>query len=347
MWSAGLFKAGISIAAAAVTLVTLEIVACTVATYLLHHPRLLQYDATLGWKPMPNLSAQRVNADGDYWTIKTNSQGFRTRRVVWPENDSRRVVILGDSFAFGEGVDEPDRFDTEMLARQPEWAVMDLGVMGFGTDQQTLAGRPYLTTLRSGDVVLLLFCGNDVFDVLRHEFAGRTKPWLDIGPESLVWHSPSGSWRYSLSDWSYLVARFLAMRERKASQYTVDDLRTGLKLIKLLVQSELLPLERRGIQVVIAHHQAETVINSGFPESEYTRFWRDLGNGGQAVIVALDPFLSDESVFLADGHWSPKGHWIVARALDKVLSGPLRPTGPSPTGWRAVPGREYAMASGR
>jgi len=71
------------------------------------------------------------------------------------------VLVLGDSFAFGEGVALERRFDRLVQAKHPSWSAVNLGVMGYGTDQQLIAARRRTGELQSGDAIVLLTYRNN------------------------------------------------------------------------------------------------------------------------------------------------------------------------------------------
>jgi hypothetical protein len=71
-------------------------------------------DAQTGWSNAPNLLTTRINAAGEEWSIRTDESGQRL--VVQNPRAKRRILILGDSLSFGEGVDINDRFDVKMLS---------------------------------------------------------------------------------------------------------------------------------------------------------------------------------------------------------------------------------------
>lgn len=98
---------------------------------------------------------------------RVNSLGLRGAEVVSPGNPrSMRVAVLGDSFAFGLGVDEDETFPFQLetlmsAASDRPVEVLNLGVPGYHTGQELVwlerAGFPL-----APDLVVLLFYGNDV-----------------------------------------------------------------------------------------------------------------------------------------------------------------------------------------
>lgn len=101
--------------------------------------------------------------DGRRYAV--NSSGFRGDETVSrTHRDGAGIVLLGDSYAFGLGVDQ-----TRTLARQLEdridasgrrSTVLNLGVPGYQTGQELALARKLAFDL-DPDLVILLYYGND------------------------------------------------------------------------------------------------------------------------------------------------------------------------------------------
>lgn len=70
------------------------------------------------------------------------------------------MLVLGDSFGWGFGVEQDERFSEILERRHPDWEIINASVSGYGTDQQFLYLRERGLKLRP-DVVLVLFSSND------------------------------------------------------------------------------------------------------------------------------------------------------------------------------------------
>jgi hypothetical protein len=153
-----------------------------VVTRLLWHPTYAQSvvdpHPLLGWAPRPGGRMRVVMRDrGLDYGVVVNSLGLRDReRTLRPPPGSRRVLVLGDSFVYGLGVEAEDRF-TDRLERAcgPGVEVVNAGVEGWGTDQEYLYLVSQGLELRP-DVVVLGVCAlNDVVNVmLGHALFGST-----------------------------------------------------------------------------------------------------------------------------------------------------------------------------
>ena len=118
------------------------------------------YSPVYGWTPRPSF---RYTLAGSETTI--NRLGYRGREVSEARTPGRtRVVMLGDSITFGYGVTDGETFSAVMETLDPRLEVVNLGVQGYGTDQELLKlqreGLAY-----SPDVVVLNVClANDLLD---------------------------------------------------------------------------------------------------------------------------------------------------------------------------------------
>jgi hypothetical protein len=127
--------------------------------------RFWAYDSVLGW-------AQRPGQEGWFETpqfrtyVRINQQGLRDGEHTYERSDGRpRILVLGDSFAWGYGVDEAERFSERLEAALGVEAI-NAGVSGYSTDQELLWYRDEGVKY-DVDLVILVMTGNDVGDVYR------------------------------------------------------------------------------------------------------------------------------------------------------------------------------------
>jgi hypothetical protein len=300
----------------AIGLAALEAGGRLFATAIAKQGKLFRPDLALGWTPLPDLDLVRNNANGDPWHIVTDAAGIRGPSA-WPD-DRTRLLVLGDSFAFGEGVDLAERFDTLVQERLPSLAVVNLGVMGYGPDQQLIRARHWKPTLRPGDVLLLLTYGNDFYDLARASHAGRSKPWLQEIDGRLIEQAPTIDLVDLLRDRSYvftLLARSLARLGH--SEPIGARLEHVGELYRKWVLQEVEDLIARGVRVVIAHH-GDRVFELGFDVDAMFAATCPAVSGCLALDEALARHPRDE-VFLKDGHWAAGGHRIAAEQIAAYL----------------------------
>jgi lysophospholipase L1-like esterase len=143
-----------------------------------------RYDPTLGWFPAPNTTRSFTGTRPI--TLHHNRRGFRGPDPVL--SDKPRVVVLGDSFTWGYDVEEPDRFTEKIQARHPEWAVYNLGVSGYGTDQEYLLLQREFAFYQPQLVLLIVCVANDTEDNSWSARYGYFKPWFANAGGQLTLH---------------------------------------------------------------------------------------------------------------------------------------------------------------
>ena len=133
-------------------------------------------DPELGWVNKPGVRT-RVEGPHMSYAVEINSRGLRDREHPHAKPDGVfRIALLGDSLAWGWGVDNGLAF-ADLVEQElgPEVEVINLGVPGYSTDQEiwTLEreGRRY-----DPDLVLLAFILNDVEGNAQVESGELRKP---------------------------------------------------------------------------------------------------------------------------------------------------------------------------
>jgi hypothetical protein len=284
--------------------------------------RLFREDTVLGWRPLSNLTLYRTNADGNRWFMQTNEEGFRGE-LTWAPNAEHRVLIVGDSFAFGEGINVEERFDLLLSKKHPRWSFVNIGVMGWGTDQEILAADRYFKSLRAGDAVVLLVCGNDFFDNLRQSYSGRPKPWVELTPNGPSWHHPRLTVFTSLRDKSYLVALLLIALANEQNEASASEILKSLRITEAILSPAIDRLSAHGVEVILAHHRDfEMQDTDGLDRLEVDRFWNRLCGGPRRHCISLDDQLSPSSndLLFSDYHWNQAGNKLVANILDQAIT---------------------------
>ena len=295
--------------------------------FIAERGKLFQPDPVLGWTPIPNLSIRRRNPEGEIWHVETTARGFRSAEDEFRPDAERWILVLGDSFVFGQGVELPDRFDSRVAQLHPEWSFVNQGVMGYGTDQQLIAAREATGRLRDGDVIVLVTSVNDLLDLLRKTHSGRVKPWFEILEGELHEHPPDLGIAERLRDRSYLLARIFQQISPHQKEFSEAKLRVSGQLYRKLVIEETADAVSRGVRVLIAHH--------GTHPQDVTRSRTLRATAGAALsrtcsatgiaCTSLDPMLapSGGELFQRDGHWNADGHAAVAKALATALEGAI------------------------
>lgn len=144
------------------------------AERLFHQPLvdwrgIVQYDPVLGWRPRPNVRGY-CRSGRDVFHVTTGADG-------WPgpgEIDRADVLVVGDSHAFGYGVDDGCAFP--QLTRG--FSVKAVAAPGYNLVQELLVLEELGPRLRGKLVVWFIYHGNDLFDNLVPQMNGYRTPFV-------------------------------------------------------------------------------------------------------------------------------------------------------------------------
>jgi hypothetical protein len=139
-----------------------------------------RHDDELGWTPEPN-STLTVTAERRIH-VKHNSLGLRDTEPVL--SDKPKILFVGDSFVWGNDVEEDERF-TELLRKSlPGHEIVNAGVSGYGTDQEYLWLKRLWDRIEPSVVVLMFTVVNDRWDNSSNvRYDGYFKPYFDTAPD--------------------------------------------------------------------------------------------------------------------------------------------------------------------
>lgn len=98
-----------------------------------------------------------------------NPSGFRDAPFVKRDPNRSRTLILGDSFPMGLFVDPTETFPKQLEQKLPKSEVLNLGIQGYGPDQELVVLKTIGTFLKPDTVVWSLFPVNDYSDIRKNE----------------------------------------------------------------------------------------------------------------------------------------------------------------------------------
>lgn len=141
------------------------------------------YDAELGWMPVPHSSGLVTSFRTTHYTH--NSLGLRDEEFT---PDARPVIMfLGDSFVWGLDSETDERFTEMLRPRLPDHKIVAAGVSGFGTDQEYLLLNRLWPKIKPA-VVMLIFCtDNDRLDnSTNRRYFNYYKPYFASSPDGTL-----------------------------------------------------------------------------------------------------------------------------------------------------------------
>ena len=172
-----------------------------------------EFDRYLGWKNKPLAEGSFATPDSKTF-VRINSKGLRDQEYEYAKPAGvYRILVLGDSFAWGYGVEQGKNFTDrleELLNKSVAGnlvEVINAGVSGYGSDQELLLlereGMKY-----QPDLVLVAFATNDfTLDNKSGRHGYYLKPYFSVeGGQLKVMNYPladvtAGEWEDLLKNW--------------------------------------------------------------------------------------------------------------------------------------------------
>lgn len=278
-----------------------------------------RHDPQLGWALAPNLQAVR---HANHPPVTTNGQGWRSRRDFTIDKPPQvtRIIALGDSFTFGEEVGDDDPWPAQLESQLDNAQVYNMGVHGYGTDQQLIALEEYGLRYNPDIVVLGFF----VEDIVRNglSFRDYAKPMFVLRDGELVLTgSPVPSPRQLLPDalgkrpFSYIVE---IGRRRLMSRPTVEDVseeRDLFSLTRAILQRLADRCDKLVVVVIPSVNQPSPKVQSAI-----ARWALQIG---YVAVDLREPFDRAEKQYgrsmYGRAHLNALGHFVAARSVRTAI----------------------------
>lgn len=299
---------------------------------------LSRYHRLLGWSLVPG-ARTRMRSPGEFdIAVRINAQGFRADREYSPAPPPGvlRIVAVGDSFTFGNGAEVHQAFPS-LLERRLAAEVINLGVPGYGVDQQLLMLESRGLGFQP-DVVLLGLHTPDVFRNTKAFHGGYGKPLFRIDPQGRLVltglpvpapGAPRPPQKSGLLDRSRLFQLVWVRLERHGfgevwevtegilrRMKAVSD-RAGARLVVLLLPPQYAVYGSR-LERLSQAHTIDCV-------AEILREHRIEHLDLTPVLAARAEREPGELLFYRrDGHFTPAGNEVIAREVARRLMSPDR-----------------------
>lgn len=157
-------------------------------------------DPLLGRIPKPGLSIRHPQG----FDINIGDHGTRSNGEPPARADRPLTLVVGDSFAFGDGVDDEDSWPA-ILERLSGQRVINGAVPGFGLDQIVLRAEQ-LAAVYAPETILVSFIPHDVLRCEMSFWSGHPKPYFDIEAGALRLHPAVTPPRSSLAGLKRLLS---------------------------------------------------------------------------------------------------------------------------------------------
>ncbi len=283
-----------------------------------------RYHPLLGWVPVPNYAKGGIH---------TNSLGLRGQREYPFERQPglRRIVLIGDSYTWGEETWHDEIRDDQTFAalleqRLPCTEAINLGVHGWGTDQQYLYLRELGLRFQPDLVVLGFFEPDNERNVV--DFFGYSKPRfrLDEAGQLVLTNTPVLDGPALLETPFELPRSYLFSLMRKGWNTVLDrtrlrpiESREAWRVTRALFEAARRESEADGAQFLLMDIPFN-VRERPTPVAVTVADWA--AGSGTRLLELREHFIRlprSEWDAIHDGHFTVKGHVETADALVRTI----------------------------
>ena len=292
-----------------------------------HDPN-TKFDPELGWAPIPN---RNIN-DPAWGTISSNSLGFRSAEI---DQSKKQIIILGDSVAWGFGVNDTETFPyyLDKMVSNLGYQASNLAVSGYGIDQYYLFLKRHINKFNKLKiVVLVIFTRNDLANTASNYGYGKRKPLFIIRNNDLMLTNNNIK-KYCLRNLfssSYFLSNYTPSSGifGKFLSFIAGD-----KLLSNLEGGEVSAGLLRKIYELVSNHNAKLLVvvspekNDFIKESDSLKWFESVFNkaklNGFNYINYIETLKNDQkkldNIYLDEGHYTKKGNLLLAETVYKHL----------------------------
>jgi hypothetical protein len=289
--------------------------------------RFYEYDATLGWKGVPQASGRFQRAGFDV-RVTHNALGLRDPRPTLEQRFApTQVLVLGDSFVWGYGVEQHEALPAQLEKRLPQSAVLNLGLSGYGNDQELLLLERLGARIPADWVVVVVNLPSDHDNNTHDVQYGYPKPYYSLTPSGLALHNvpvPLSTRGQVLRRW--LVGHFglysILERSRQDPPTETDAVELTARLLERITEVA----QQRGARTLFVLNPAVSVRGQALQEDARTPTLMARLAASRQNVLDLTPLLRaliqhGRAITLAhDPHWNPSIHarvaeWVAQRLM--------------------------------
>jgi hypothetical protein len=286
------------------------------------------YDSSKGWISKPNLRDITVFENK---VLNTNSKGFRGRKEYSyrKDLDKVRILLLGDSFTFGDEVSDDETYSYHLQELVPHAEFINMGVHGYGHDQMLILlkekGIQY-----NPDIIMLGFLPMDMSRNLLN-FRDYAKPKFVLENNSLRLTGTPVPRPEEIMKWNWArprivdIASMISFKFKQVSGlYTreKEEMTTAIltEIAKVAENVEAIPV----FAYLPSKYEisADSLLKTDLTPGEKILFGMCRTNDKLSCFSTRPVFkekIAQGVTFNTGGHWRPAGHLAAAEAIKRHL----------------------------
>lgn len=276
---------------------------------------LYRADEKVGWMTRPHLHKRfDMKRPELHFLANTDARGLRGDTAAPPKAPGeRRVLVLGDSFTWGIGVESNETFPA-VLERElqsklgPSVTVVNAGVPCYGTAQELAFYRTYGRELSPDLVVLAYYPNDDADNITKFVFV-----------DGHLWEDPVLVFGHPIFLVELVYRTGVRLAERRGYLAQPPDRQNGAARTQALIAALREDCKGDNRPFFVLQIPAREVTKF-VPQGEQRRRHRPLELPPGELIPMMDEIEAQaESPYLPEHHFNPAGHRLAASVLAKVL----------------------------
>jgi hypothetical protein len=283
-----------------------------------------RYDPSKGWIPKANLKDVKVF---NQKILNTNSKGFRGKRdfPYIKNKETLRILILGDSFTFGDEVSDDETYSYYLQEMLPHTEVINMGVHGYGHDQMLILLKEEGVKYHP-DIVILGFLPLDMSRNLL-EFRDFAKPRFVLERGELKLTGTPVPRPENILQWDWAIPRIFDIFSLVYHKFTkVSGLqKKEMEHITTAILTDMITLTESIHAIpILAYLPRGREIAKNIAVTQDEAYMFSLCQLNQkAKCFSTRPYFAEKiakgETFKSGGHWEPAGHLTVAQAIKHYL----------------------------
>jgi hypothetical protein len=284
---------------------------------------IIAFDRDLGWRPRASVDTHYFADRDDVFRVVTDAEGWPGRTSL----DDSTMVVIGDSFAFGYGIDPRRNFAAVGGHRH----IKAVAAPGYSMVHGVLLMEALGRRLNGKLVVWFVYLENDLQDNLAPEMTGYRAPFARFDATRGEWtiardHLTASRWTCSNSDprrlFPYLcVPGALADRAYAACDYLIARARAACDVagahLAIVTIPHPMQLSARGLATLAALSGNRERCDENLPDRRIAELCRK----HDVTMVAGRDHLSAADYKRREGvHWNERGHRRMARVLERLYA---------------------------
>lgn len=281
-------------------------------------PNVMVLDPVLGWRHRPDVR-RTYYTEGVAAKVQTYAYGLRS--VLPAPGDHRpRVLVVGDSFVDGLEVSDADHFVTLWARARPDLALINAGIGGYGTIQESLWLDEILPVAKP-DRIVLVVDRTDLVDNVTPFYAGIGPRPYSRQPDGVVelsWEAfrplllpvPAAEWLHANSFLAYFVRNRLSESPwggRIQDAAAAANRAVPEEIRRRVLSEEIARIAARGLPLTVVANARKGSVSG--EEPPFTL---------REANVDLADVLRPDSFYVHDIHWNMAGHVVVAARLSQL-----------------------------